>query len=88
MPAQTTPAQTTNLFLLEDLEDVSRTSELAEGDLDALRSVADWIKTYVVEPHRPRDAHLVRRGGVPCQFPAIANRGANRLARRSRTEQA
>ena len=30
------PKQTTNLFLLEDLEDVSRTSELAESDLDAL----------------------------------------------------
>lgn len=41
-----------NLFLLEYLEDVSRTSELAESDLDALRSVADWIKTYVVKPHK------------------------------------
>jgi hypothetical protein len=27
------PTQTTNLFLLEDLEDVGRTSELAESDL-------------------------------------------------------
>ena len=27
------PAQTTNLFLLEDLEDVSRTRKLAESDL-------------------------------------------------------
>ena len=51
MPAQTTPAQTTNLFLLEDLEDVSRTSELADADLDALRSVADWITSYVLEQH-------------------------------------
>jgi hypothetical protein len=41
MPAQATPAQTRNLFLLEDVEDVSRTSELAEGDLDALRSIAE-----------------------------------------------
>jgi hypothetical protein len=31
MPAQTRPAQTTNLFLLEDLEDVSRTSELRKA---------------------------------------------------------
>ena len=46
------PAQTTNLFLLEDLEDVSRTSELAESDLAALHAVADWIKTYVVKPHK------------------------------------
>jgi hypothetical protein len=29
------PAQTTNLYLLEDLEDVGRTSELAESDLVA-----------------------------------------------------
>ena len=36
MPAQTTPAQT-NLFLLDDLEDVSRTRELAESDLEAPR---------------------------------------------------
>jgi hypothetical protein len=38
----------TILFLLEDLEDVGRTSELAESDLDALRAVADWISTFVV----------------------------------------
>jgi hypothetical protein len=37
------PTQTTDLFLLEDLEDVGRTSELAESDLDALHAVADWI---------------------------------------------
>jgi len=64
MPAQATPAQTTNLFLLEDLEDVSRTSELAEGDLDALRSIADWIKTYVVKPHK----ELIGRAGTVCPF--------------------
>jgi hypothetical protein len=40
------PTQTTNLFLLEDLEDVGRTSELAEGDLHALQAVADWIKIF------------------------------------------
>jgi hypothetical protein len=34
-------AQTTHLFLLEDLEDVGGTSEVAEGDLDALHAVAD-----------------------------------------------
>ena len=64
MPAQATPAQTTNLFLLEDLEDVSRTSELAEGDLDALRSIADWIKTDVVKPHK----ELIGRVGTVCPF--------------------
>jgi hypothetical protein len=46
------PTQTTDLFLLEDLEDAGRTSELAESDLAALRAVADWIKTYVVKPHK------------------------------------
>ena len=55
--------QTTDLFLLEDLEDVGRTSELAESDLDALHAVADWIKTYVVKPH----ADLGRAGPV-CPF--------------------
>ena len=67
MPAQTTPAQTTpaqtNLFLLDDLEEVSRTRELAERDLDALHAVADWIKTYVVKPHKD-----LGRAGTVCPF--------------------
>ena len=46
------PAQTTNLFLLEDLEDSSKTRDLADSDLTALRAVADWIKTFVVKPHK------------------------------------
>jgi hypothetical protein len=57
------PAQTTNLFLLEDLEDVGRTSELAESDLDALHAVADWIKTFVVKPHKD-----LGRAGTVCPF--------------------
>ena len=57
------PAQTTNLFLLEDLEDVGSTSELAESDLDALYAVADWIKTYVVKPHKD-----LGRAGPVCPF--------------------
>jgi hypothetical protein len=32
------PTQTANLFLLEDLEDVGRTTELEESDLDALKA--------------------------------------------------
>jgi hypothetical protein len=62
MPAQTTPAQT-NLFLLDDLEDVSRTRDLAESDLDALQAVADWIKAFVVEPHKD-----LGRAGTVCPF--------------------
>jgi hypothetical protein len=57
------PTQTTSLFLIEDLEDVERTSELAEGDLDALQAVADWIRTFVVKPHRD-----LGRAGPVCPF--------------------
>jgi hypothetical protein len=57
------PAQTTNLFLLEDLEDVGRTSELARSDLDALHAVAAWIKTYVIKPHKD-----LGRAGPVCPF--------------------
>jgi hypothetical protein len=64
------PAQTTNLFLLEDLEDVGRTSELAESDLDALHAVADWIKTYVVKPHKD-----LGRAGPVCPFVPEALEG-------------
>jgi hypothetical protein len=57
------PAQTTNLYLLEELEDVSRTSELAERELAALAAVADWIKTFVVKPHQD-----LGRAGPVCPF--------------------
>jgi hypothetical protein len=55
--------QTTNLFLLEDLEDVGRTSELAVSDLDALQAVADWIKAFVIRPHKD-----LGRAGPVCPF--------------------
>jgi hypothetical protein len=57
------PTQTTDLFLLEDLEDVGRTSQLAESDLPALHAVADWIKTFVVRPHKD-----LGRAGTVCPF--------------------
>jgi hypothetical protein len=57
------PTRTTDLFLLEDLEDVGRTSELAESDLDALHAVADWIKTFVARPHED-----LGRAGPVCPF--------------------
>ena len=56
------PTQT-NLFLLEDLQDVGKTSELAESELDALHAVADWIKTFVVRPHKD-----LGRAGPVCPF--------------------
>jgi Domain of unknown function (DUF6875) len=57
------PTHTTDLFLLEDLEEVGKTSELAEGELTALQAVADWIKTYVVRPHKD-----LGRAGPVCPF--------------------
>jgi hypothetical protein len=57
------PAQITNLFLLENLEDANRTRELAESDRNALRAVADWIKTFVARPHKD-----LGRAGPVCPF--------------------
>jgi hypothetical protein len=57
------PTQTTNLFLLEDLEDVGTTSRLAETDLKALQAVAEWIKNFVVKPHKD-----LGRAGTVCPF--------------------
>jgi hypothetical protein len=57
------PTQTTDLFLLEDLEDVGKTSGLAESDLEALQAVADWIRSFVVKPHED-----LGRAGTVCPF--------------------
>ena len=57
------PVQTTNIFLLQDLEDVSRTEDLAESDREALQAVAGWIKTFVVKPHND-----LGRAGTVCPF--------------------
>ena len=56
-------ATTINLFLPQDLEDDSRTGQLAESDLEALRAVADWIKTFVIKPHKD-----LGRSGTVCPF--------------------
>lgn len=70
------PTQTTNLLLLEDLEDLGRTSQLAESDLHALRAVADWIKAFVVRPHEE-----LGRAGPVCPFvPGALERKALWLA--------
>ena len=61
------PGQTTNLFLFEELEDISRTRTLAESDRNALRAVADWTKTFEARPHR----NLGRDGPV-CPFVPVA----------------
>ena len=56
-------APTATLYLLEDLDNVSKTTQLAQSDLAALRTVADWIKTFVARPH----SDLGREGSV-CPF--------------------
>ena len=60
------PAQTTNLFLPEDLEGASRANKLPESDLNALRAVADWTKTFA-RPHRD-----LGRAGPVCPFVPVA----------------
>jgi len=66
----TVTTKTTDLFLLEDLEDVGGTSELAERDRAALHAVAEWIESFVARPH----ADLGRAGPV-CPFvPGAAER--------------
>jgi hypothetical protein len=54
---------TRNLFLSEDLEDANATEKLAEGDLPALRAVADWTDTFVALPNRD-----LGRPGTVCPF--------------------
>src|SRR4029077_9406839 len=61
------PPQITKLLLLENLEDASKTSELAESDRNALRAVADWTKTFVAKPHRD-----LGRAGPVCPFVPVA----------------
>lgn len=56
-------AQTSNLFLLEDLGNGNRTRVLAKTDLNALHAIADWINSFVVRPHKD-----LGRSGVVCPF--------------------
>ena len=60
------PERITNLFLVDDLHDADRTSDLAQGDLDALQAVGDWIRAFIVEPH----VDLGRAGPV-CPFVPV-----------------
>jgi hypothetical protein len=69
-------ATTTNLFLLQDLQDVSRTGQLAENDLAALQADADWITTFVVKPHKD----LGRAGSVCPLVPGSLERNVLWLA--------
>ena len=57
------PAQTNNLYLIEDLDDASKSRQLAKSDLAALRTVANWIKSFVAKPHND-----LGRAGAVCPF--------------------
>jgi hypothetical protein len=57
------PAQSTNLFLMQDLENSTRTKQLADSDLSALHGVADWIRTFVARPNKD-----LGRAGPVCPF--------------------
>jgi Domain of unknown function (DUF6875) len=57
------PVRTSNLFLLDDLADINKTSKLAEGDLTALHAVSDWINSFVTRPHKD-----LGRAGPVCPF--------------------
>jgi hypothetical protein len=52
-----------DLFLLQDLEDSSRTGQLADSDRKALHTVADWITTFVARPNKD-----LGRAGPVCPF--------------------
>jgi hypothetical protein len=67
VPAGARTAQTANLFLLEDLDDATRTSELARSDLDALQTVAGWIKSFIVMPNDE-----LGRAGPICPFVPVS----------------
>src|SRR6516162_6629605 len=57
------PATTINLFLLQDLQDASRTGQLPQSDREALQAVADWITTFVARPNKD-----LGRAGTVCPF--------------------
>ncbi|HEX2575145.1 MAG TPA: hypothetical protein VHK88_02280 [Aquihabitans sp.] len=54
---------TKDLFLVEDLEEVDRTTDLPNGELIAMHAVADWITTFVARPHED-----LGRPGTVCPF--------------------
>ena len=67
MPAHAGPAQPTDLFLLQDLGNVDRTSGLPHGDLDALRTVGNWITSFITRPHKD-----LGRAGPVCPFVPVS----------------
>ncbi len=61
---------TTDLLLLEDLEQKGRGGVLADRDREALQATADWIRTFVLKPH----AEIGRPGPVCPYLPVSVER--------------
>ena len=57
------PPRPSNLLLLQDLDDPGKTRSVADSDLRALHSVADWIRTFVARPNKD-----LGRAGPVCPF--------------------
>jgi hypothetical protein len=55
--------RTANLYLIEDLDDRSRTNNLADADVHALHTVANWITSFVASPNKD-----IGRAGPVCPF--------------------
>ncbi len=55
--------QTAHLFLPEDLEGAEAPGDLSTADRDALRSVSEWVKSFVARPHKD-----LGRDGSVCPF--------------------
>jgi hypothetical protein len=55
------------LFRPDELNDICRTQELPDGDLNALRAIADWIETFIARPHKD-----LGRAGPVCPFVPAA----------------
>jgi hypothetical protein len=58
------PARKEHLYVLRDLALPKRTGRLAKEDLQALKTIADWTRDFVAQPH----PHVGRRGPVPTIF--------------------
>jgi len=62
--------RTAHQFLLDELDDPGRTGALAEDELTALRAVADWVRSYVIQPNE----QLGRSGPVCPYVPGALER--------------
>lgn len=60
-------ADTANLVRIEDLSDPAAASSLSASDLESLRTVATWIRTFVISPNKD-----LGRAGPVCPFVPAA----------------